>query len=182
MPRAAVGVVVALLWCAALIGGGAGAGQDLAADTAALLAFRDAVGPRLPWASSSSSPCGWRGVRCDAGGGRVVALQLPGEKLVERVPTGTVGYLTTLRTLSLHFGGIPADIGNCGELRALYLLENQLAGEVPEGFFSLLLLQRLDLSHNRITGSISLEFNKLRRLATLYLENNSLNGTLPADL
>ncbi|EAZ09034.1 hypothetical protein OsI_31296 [Oryza sativa Indica Group] len=186
MPRAAVGVVVALLWCAALIGGGAGAGQDLAADTAALLAFRDAVGPRLPWASSSSSPCGWRGVRCDAGGGRVVALQLPGAKLVGRVPTGTVGNLTALRTLSLRSnalsGGIPADIGNCGELRALYLQGNQLAGEVPEGFFSLLLLQRLDLSRNRITGSISPEFNKLRRLATLYLENNGLNGTLPADL
>ncbi|EAZ44661.1 hypothetical protein OsJ_29285 [Oryza sativa Japonica Group] len=186
MPRAAVGVVVALLWCAALIGGGAGAGQDLAADTAALLAFRDAVGPRLPWASSSSSPCGWRGVRCDAGGGRVVALQLPGAKLVGRVPTGTVGNLTALRTLSLRSnalsGGIPVDIGNCGELRALYLQGNQLAGEVPEGFFSLLLLQRLDLSRNRITGSISPEFNKLRRLATLYLENNGLNGTLPADL
>uniref|UniRef100_A0A0E0M0Z2 Protein kinase domain-containing protein n=1 Tax=Oryza punctata TaxID=4537 RepID=A0A0E0M0Z2_ORYPU len=185
MPRAALAVVVAL-WCAALIGGGAG--QDLAADTAALLAFRDAVGPRLPWTTSSpsSSPCGWRGVRCDAGGGRVVALQLPGAKLVGRVPTGTVGNLTALRTLSLRSnalsGGIPADIGNCGELRALYLQGNQLAGEVPEGFFSLLLLQRLDLSHNRITGSISPEFNKLRRLATLYLENNSLNGTLPADL
>uniref|UniRef100_A0A0E0ERY9 Protein kinase domain-containing protein n=1 Tax=Oryza meridionalis TaxID=40149 RepID=A0A0E0ERY9_9ORYZ len=183
MPRAAVGVVVALLWCAALIGGGAE--KDLAADAAALLAFRDAVGPRLPWAAASS-PCGWRGVRCDAGGGRVVALQLPGAKLVGRVPTGTVGNLTALRTLSLRSnalsGGIPADIGNCGELRAVYLQGNHLAGEVPEGFFSLLLLQRLDLSHNRITGSISPEFNKLRRLTTLYLENNSLNGTLPVDL
>uniref|UniRef100_A0A0E0ERW3 non-specific serine/threonine protein kinase n=1 Tax=Oryza meridionalis TaxID=40149 RepID=A0A0E0ERW3_9ORYZ len=131
--------------------------------------MRSAHGPWLPWATlSSSSPCGWRGVWCDAGGGRVVALQLPGAKLVGRVPTGMVGNLTALQTLSLRSnalsGGIPADSNNCGELRALYLQGNQLAGEVPEGFFSLLLLQWLDLSHNRNTGSISPEFNKLRRM------------------
>ncbi|KAF0915625.1 hypothetical protein E2562_037478 [Oryza meyeriana var. granulata] len=186
MPRAAIGLrvlgVVIALWCAVL---GGGAAQDLAADTAALLAFRDAVGRRLPW-GASSSPCGWRGVRCDAGGARVVRLQLPGAKLVGQLPVGTVGNLTALRALSLRSnalsGGIPADIGNCGELRALYLQGNQLAGEIPEGFFSLQLLQRVDLSHNRIAGGVSPEFNKLRRLATLYLQNNSLNGSLPADL
>ncbi|XP_040383700.1 probable inactive receptor kinase RLK902 [Oryza brachyantha] len=188
LPRGALGLrvlgVAIAVWCAAI---GGGAGQDLAADTAALLAFRDAVGARLPWApssSSSSSPCGWRGVRCD--GARVVALQLPGAKLAGRVPIGTVGNLTGLRTLSLRSnalsGEIPADIGNCGELRALYLQGNQLSGEIPEGFFSLQLLQRLDLAQNRISGGVSPEFNKLRRLATLYLQNNSLNGTLPADL
>uniref|UniRef100_N1R4N6 Putative inactive receptor kinase n=1 Tax=Aegilops tauschii TaxID=37682 RepID=N1R4N6_AEGTA len=91
-----------------------------------------------------------------------------------------------LRALSLRSnalsGGIPADIGNCGELRYLYLQDNKLAGEIPEGFFLLGLLQRLVLSNNRFSGGVSLEFNKLRRLATLYLENNVLTGTLPADL
>lgn len=178
-------LLVVALWCSAL----RCAAPDLAADRAALLAFRAAVGPGLPWdASAAASPCGWRGVGCDnsAGGGRVVALQLPGAGLMGQVPPGTVGNLTALRTLSLRSnaltGGIPTDIGNCGELRYLYLQDNQLAGEIPQGFFSLGLLQRLVLSNNRFTGGVSPEFNKLRRLATLYLENNDLNGTLPADL
>lgn len=163
---------------------------DLAADRAALLAFRAAVGPGLPWDASATSPCGWRGVTCDnatgAAGQRVVALQLPGAGLIGQLPPGTVGNLTALRTLSLRSnaisGGIPADIGSCVELRYLYLHENQLSGEIPEGFFSLGLLQRLVLSENRIGGNVSSEFNRLPRLATLYLENNALNGTLPADL
>ncbi|XP_044946738.1 probable inactive receptor kinase RLK902 [Hordeum vulgare subsp. vulgare] len=173
------------LWCSTL----RCAVPDLAADRAALLAFRAAVGPGLPWdASPGASPCGWRGVGCDnsTGGGRVVALQLPGAGLVGQLPAGTVGNLTAIRTLSLRSnaltGGIPTDIGNCGELRYLYLQDNRLAGEIPEGFFSLGLLQRLVLSNNRFTGEVSPEFNKLPRLATLYLENNALNGTLPADL
>ncbi|KAL5205980.1 hypothetical protein ABZP36_034189 [Zizania latifolia] len=183
--RLLLAVLVVASWRGVILCDGAKA-QDLAADRAALLAFRDAVGPRLPW--ESSSPCGWRGVRCgdtDGSDARVVGLHLPAARLVGQVPPGTVGNLTALRTLSLRSnalsGGIPADIGNCGELRNLYLQGNQLAGEVPEAFFSLRLLQRLDLSNNRISGGFSPEFNKLRRLATLYLQNNSLNGTLPAD-
>ncbi|KAM3275231.1 hypothetical protein ACQJBY_043908 [Aegilops geniculata] len=178
-------LLVVALWCSAL----RCAAPDLAADRAALLAFRAAVGLGLPWdASAGVSPCGWRGVVCDnsTGGGRVVALQLPGAGLIGQLPLGTLGNLTALRALSLRSnalsGGIPADIGNCGELRYLYLQDNKLAGEIPEGFFSLGLLQRLVLSNNRFSGGVSLEFNKLRRLATLYLENNVLNGILPADL
>ncbi|XP_020186337.1 probable inactive receptor kinase RLK902 [Aegilops tauschii subsp. strangulata] len=177
-------LLVVALWCSAL----RCAAPDLAADRAALLALRAAVGPGLPWDASAASPCGWRGVGCDngTGGGRVVALQLPGAGLIGQLPLGTVGNLTALRALSLRSnalsGGIPADIGNCGELRYLYLQDNKLAGEIPEGFFLLGLLQRLVLSNNRFSGGVSLEFNKLRRLATLYLENNVLTGTLPADL
>ncbi|KAL6655616.1 hypothetical protein ACP70R_006442 [Stipagrostis hirtigluma subsp. patula] len=182
--RAARLLVVLAVWCSAVA---PRAAPDLAADRAALLAFRDAVGRRLPWdASASSSPCGWLGVGCDPAGSRVVSLQLPGKSLAGRVPPGTVGNLTALRTLSLRLnalsGAIPADIGSCAELRYVYLQGNQLTGEIPTGLFELRLLQRLDLSSNRIAGGVSPEFNKLGRLATLYLENNNLNGTLPAVL
>ncbi|RLM85680.1 hypothetical protein C2845_PM04G13480 [Panicum miliaceum] len=174
------------LCCAAFALAPRAAQADLAADRAALLAFRAAVGPRLPWDASAASPCGWRGVGCDRAGARVVALQLPGASLAGAVPLGTLGNLTALRTLSLRLnalsGGIPADIGGCAELRYLYLHGNRLEGAIPEGFFGLSLLQRLDLSNNQISGGVSPEFNKLARLATLYLGNNRLNGTLPADL
>jgi len=79
-------------------------------------------------------------------------------------------------------GGIPADIGSCAELRYLYLHGNRLDGQILEGFFSLRVLQRFDLSNNRFAGGVSPDFNRLQRLASLYLENNSLNGTLPSNL
>ncbi|KAJ1289602.1 hypothetical protein BS78_02G177300 [Paspalum vaginatum] len=186
--RAACYAALWLLCCCASLAAVPRAGADLAADRAALLAFRAAVGPRLPWDASAASPCGWRGVRCDGAGAaeRVVALQLPGASLLGAVPPGTVGNLTALRTLSLRLnalsGGIPADIGACAELRYLYLRGNRLGGEVPEGLFELPLLQRLDLADNGIGGGVSPGFNRLPRLATLYLENNRLNGTLPAGL
>ncbi|KAG2643323.1 probable inactive receptor kinase RLK902 [Panicum virgatum] len=174
---------LATLWWCSLV---PRAAPDLAADREALLAFRDAVGPHLPWDASAASPCGWLGVLCDRTGARVVQLRLPGANLAGAVPLGTLGNLTALWTLSLRAnalsGGIPADIGACAELRYLYLHGNRLEGEIPEGFFGLRLLQRLDLSDNLISGGVSPEFNKLRRLAALYLQNNRLNGTLPADL
>ncbi|OEL29754.1 putative inactive receptor kinase, partial [Dichanthelium oligosanthes] len=181
--RAGFVALLVALCCSALV---PRAAPDLAADRAALLAFRNAVGPRLPWNASAASPCGWRGVGCDRAGSRVVALKLPGASLVGAVPLGTIGNLTALRTLSLRLnalsGGIPADIGSCAELRYLYLHGNRFDGEIPDGLFGLTLLLRLDLSNNQISGGVSPEFNKLARLATLYLENNNLNGTLPKDL
>ncbi|CAN6174259.1 unnamed protein product [Urochloa humidicola] len=163
------------------------AAPDTAADRDALLAFRNAVRPRLPWDASAASPCGWIGVTCDqAGAAGVVQLRLPGLGLVGTVPAGTIGNLTALRTLSLHHnklsGGIPADIGSCAELRTLFLQGNQFDGEIPESIFRLRLLQRLDLSDNQISGGVSTEFSKLQRLVALYLQNNRLNGTLPTDL
>ncbi|GJM98855.1 hypothetical protein PR202_ga15902 [Eleusine coracana subsp. coracana] len=177
-------LLVVAVCCSALV---PRASPDLAADRAALLALRDAVGPHLRWNASSASPCdGWRGVSCDAGGTRVTGLQLPGSSLAGQLPPRALGNLTALRTLSLRLnalsGGIPDDIAGCAELRALFLQGNRFDGEIPEGFFQLNLLQRLDLSGNLVAGGVSPGFNKLRRLATLYLDNNRLNGTLPADL
>jgi hypothetical protein len=181
--RAVQPLLLAALWCSTHI---PRAAPDLAADRAALLALRDAVGPLLPWNASSSSPCNWRGVKCDDAGTRVIKLRLPGARLAGQLPPATLGNMTALQTLSLRLnalsGGIPADISGCAELRALHLQGNRLEGEIPAGLFELRLLQRLDLSSNRIVGGVSPEFNRLARLATLYLEGNGLNGTLPGDL
>ncbi|CAL9123169.1 unnamed protein product [Musa acuminata var. zebrina] len=170
----------AILLLACLPGGA----PDLAADAAALLAFREAVGrSALPtWNSSASgAPCSWQGVACESG--RVDELRLPGAGLIGQIPAA-LGNLTALHTLSLRFnalsGPLPPELASLTELRNLYLQGNDFSGEIPPFVSSLKNLVRLNLAGNKFTGGIPLALNNLSRLGTLYLENNRLTGEIPA--
>ncbi|KAA8542852.1 hypothetical protein F0562_024004 [Nyssa sinensis] len=156
--------------------------SDLSSDRAALLALRSAVGGRtLLWNTTQQNPCQWAGVQCE--NNRVTALRLPGVSLSGQVPTGTVGNLSHLRTLSLRFnalsGRLPSDLASCTNLRNLYLQGNHLSGPLPDFLFSLHDLVRLNLAGNNFSGEISTGFNNLTRLRTLYLENNQFTGSIP---
>uniref|UniRef100_A0A5B7AEQ0 Protein kinase domain-containing protein n=1 Tax=Davidia involucrata TaxID=16924 RepID=A0A5B7AEQ0_DAVIN len=156
--------------------------SDLTSDRAALLALRSAVGGRtLLWSTTQQSPCQWAGVQCE--NDRVTALRLPGVSLSGQVPTGTVGNLTHLRTLSLRFnslsGSLPPDLASCTDLRNLYLQGNHFSGPLPDFLFGLHDLVRLNLAGNNLSDEISTGFNNLTRLRTLYLENNRFTGSIP---
>ncbi|KAG8478097.1 hypothetical protein CXB51_027851 [Gossypium anomalum] len=165
-----------LLWATWLVT----VGSDLAADRAAMVALRRAVGGRTLLWNLSSSPCTWTGVNCSQNG--VVELRLPGMGLSGQLPSG-IGNLTQLQTLSLRFnalsGSIPADFAKLTSLRNLYLQGNRFSGEIPLFLFSLQNLIRLNLASNNFTGSIPESVNNLTRLGTLYLENNHLSGSIP---
>lgn len=156
--------------------------SDLAADRAALLALRSAVGGRtFLWNAAQQTPCSWAGVQCD--NNHVTALHLPGVSLSGELPVGVIGNLTHLRTLSVRFnsltGQLPADLAACTELRSLYLQGNRFFGPLPDFLFELQDLVRLNVAGNNFTGEISTGFNNLTRLRTLYLENNQFSGTVP---
>ncbi|KAG4120929.1 hypothetical protein ERO13_D11G173700v2 [Gossypium hirsutum] len=165
-----------LLWATWLVT----VGSDLAADRAAMVALRRAVGGRTLLWNLSSSPCTWTGVNCSQN--RLVELRLPGMGLSGQLPSG-IGNLTQLQTLSLRFnalsGSIPADFAKLTSLRNLYLQGNRYSGEIPLFLFSLQNLIRLNLASNNFTGSIPESVNNLTRLGTLYLENNHLSGSIP---
>ncbi|PPD68665.1 hypothetical protein GOBAR_DD34456 [Gossypium barbadense] len=165
-----------LLWATWLVT----VGSDLAADRAAMVALRRAVGGRTLLWNLSSSPCTWTGVNCSQN--RVVELRLPGMGLSGQLPSG-IGNLTQLQTLSLRFnalsGSIPADFAKLTSLRNLYFQGNRYSGEIPLFLFSLQNLIRLNLASNNFTGSIPESVNNLTRLGTLYLENNHLSGSIP---
>ncbi|XP_074563758.1 putative inactive receptor kinase At1g48480 [Curcuma longa] len=158
-----------------------GGTPDLASDTAALVALRDAVGrSALPTWNSSVPSCSWPGVTCAFG--RVGELRLPGVGLIGQIPAA-VGNLTALHTLSLRFnalsGPLPGELARLVELRNLYLQSNRLSGEIPLFLASMKNLVRLNLANNQFTGGIPSELNNLTRLGTLYLESNRLAGEIP---
>lgn len=170
--------VVAALLLALLLSPSTNA--DLAGDTQALLAFKSAVRPSLPW-NTSVSTCSWPGIGCT--GNTITVLRLPGSSLSGQIPEGTIGKLTGLRTLSLRLntlsGSLPSDLSSLTELRNLYLQGNRFTGKFPDFLTSLKNLVRLNLAGNNFTGEIPPSLNNLTRLATLYLENNALTGEIP---
>uniref|UniRef100_A0ACD5XDL2 Uncharacterized protein n=1 Tax=Avena sativa TaxID=4498 RepID=A0ACD5XDL2_AVESA len=156
--------------------------DDLNSDAQALQALRTAVGrSALPSWNSSTQTCQWLGVACE--NGRVVELRLPGAGLMGSLPSGVLGNLTALRTLSLRYnaltGPIPDDVSGMTELRALYLQHNAFSGEVPASMYTLKNLVRLNVGENKLSGEISPDFNKLNRLGSLLLESNGFTGEIP---
>ncbi|KOM43369.1 hypothetical protein LR48_Vigan05g097300 [Vigna angularis] len=160
----------------------AAADADLAAERAALLALRSAVGGRtLFWNATRDSPCTWAGVQCERD--HVVELHLPGVALSGQIPVGIFGNLTQLRTLSLRFnalrGSLPSDLAKCVNLRNLYIQRNLLSGAIPSFLFELPDLVRLNMGFNNFSGPFPTGFNSLTRLKTLFVENNQLSGPIP---
>ncbi|KAG8096971.1 hypothetical protein GUJ93_ZPchr0013g37710 [Zizania palustris] len=156
--------------------------DDLNTDALALQTLRSAVGrSALPSWNSSTPTCSWQGLTCE--NGRVTELRLPGAGLMGGLPSGVLGNLSALRTLSLRYnaltGPIPDDLSRLAELRAIYFQHNSFSGEVPASLFSLKNLVRLDLAGNKFSGQISPDFNKLNRLGTLFLDGNDFSGEIP---
>ncbi|KAK4793386.1 hypothetical protein SAY86_023821 [Trapa natans] len=155
---------------------------EVKSDRSALTAIRTAVrGRTLLW-NLTAPTCSWVGVICD-NNRRIVELHLPGMGLIGSVPTGVLGSLTTVQTLSLRYnalsGPIPPDIANLSSLRNLYLQGNNFSGEIPTALLSLQNLVRLNLASNKFSGSIPAGLNNLTRLKTLYLQNNQFVGPIP---
>lgn len=154
MAKVATCVVVVLFFVSA-------AGQDLAADTRALITFRNVFDPRgtkLNWTNTTST-CRWNGVVCSRD--RVTQIRLPGDGLTGIIPPESLSLLSELRVVSLRnnhlTGPFPGELGNCNHVHALYLGGNDFYGPVPNltGFWPR--LTHLSLEYNR-SGHVSFFF------------------------
>lgn len=81
-------------------------------------------------------------------------------------------------TSSSLYGPIPASLGNCTNLTALFLSHNNLTGTIPPTLSNLLRLSFLHLSQNRLTGSIPTSFGNLGNLSVLDISGNYLSGSI----
>ncbi|KAF0898584.1 hypothetical protein E2562_008169 [Oryza meyeriana var. granulata] len=178
VPRALAVVVLAVV--ATLV-----AAEPPPSERSGLLAFLAATPHerRLGW-NSSSSACGWVGVKCDAGNTTVVQVRLPGVGLIGAIPPDTLGRLPNLEVLSLRsnriLGGIPSDVLQLPQLRLLFLQNNLLSGAIPSAISKLGALERLVLSNNNLSGPIPFTLNNLTSLRALRLDGNKLSGNIPS--
>eukprot|EP00850_Spirogloea_muscicola_P023733 SM000384S14656 [mRNA] locus=s384:7020:12260:+ [translate_table: standard] len=180
-------------------------------DLLPLQQFKAAV--KNPMALSSwtgTNPCaGWFGITCNAAG-RVITLQLPGQKLTGTMPS-SLGNLTSLTTLHLYnnnlSGSIPSTFGNLRQLSLLQracsgisdeldpmilslregghvgnLDNNTLTGSIPTTLCQLSQLTLLHLAINKLTGTIPKNITQLPKLVILIVNNNKITGAIPTGL
>ncbi|XP_016163391.1 probable inactive receptor kinase At4g23740 isoform X1 [Arachis ipaensis] len=137
----------------------------------------------LNWNENSSVCTSWRGVTCNAGRSRVIALRLPAAGLSGQIPNNTLGHLSELQILSLHSNGItgpfPNDFSELKNLTSLYLQSNKISGPLPLNFSVWNSLTILNLSNNFFNGTIPFSISNMTHLESLILANNSLSGEIP---
>ncbi|MFG1691470.1 putative Ig domain-containing protein [Gemmatimonadota bacterium] len=131
----------------------------------------------------SLTPCGWSGVRCDAGS--VTRVDRAGNQLTGSIPA-ELRNLSNLTSLGLDnnqlTGPIPSELGMLENLTDLDLSENQLTGPIPDELGNLSALSDLLLYDNRLSGPIPASLNNLPKLWRMYLYLNQLSGSIPAEL
>ncbi|OMO97527.1 hypothetical protein COLO4_14556 [Corchorus olitorius] len=155
-------------------------------DRVALLDFKSRVtqDPHNVMASWNNSLhfCSWFGVTCSPSNGRVVILNLQGQKLVGSIPP-SIGILTFLTAINLEnnsfHGEIPQQVGRLLRLQHLNLTSNSLGGEIPANLTHCIELRTLALNFNGFIGKIPNQLSSLSKLETLALSANNLTGTIP---
>ena len=119
---------------------------------------------RYNW-GSEKSVCSWYGVRCGDPNDVTAVTEIVLERNRLR---GVIPQNFTLSELHTT-------------VRSVGLAENELEGEIPEGFGVWGNLTALDLGGNNLTGSVPVALQKAP-LRTLYLQDNALYGRLPYGL
>ncbi|KAL0701704.1 hypothetical protein Bca4012_057826 [Brassica carinata] len=76
-------------------------------------------------------------------------------------------------------GNIPADFGSLLKLQALNLSHNKLSGLIPESFSGLKNVESLDLSFNMLQGRIPSQITEQTSLAVFNVSYNNLSGVIP---
>jgi hypothetical protein len=144
------------------------------------------------WATGAApAPCvgnatQWPGVK-HCVNGRVLVLKLEGLQLQGAAPDlGLLAPLQALRSLSLgnnSLTGAFPDVSALPALRFLFLFQNRLAGEIPDGAFAALRgLQKLNLSGNAFSGPIPSSIASSGHLLSVDLSNNNFSGPIPEGL
>ncbi|KAF5474856.1 hypothetical protein F2P56_006713 [Juglans regia] len=131
------------------------------------------------WKSSGGDPCSesWKGITCE--GSAVVSIEIS-----ELGLNGTMGYLLSdlksLRKLDLSDNSIHDTIPYQlpPNLTSINLAGNNLSGNLPYSFSSMVSLSYLDLSFNNFSGDLPSSLSSLANLSSLYLQNNQLSGSL----
>jgi len=79
-------------------------------------------------------------------------------------------------------GELPKEIGLLSKLKEISMPFNQISGNIPTDIEKLSLLEYINFDFNQLTGSIPPEIGILKNLTSLNLMSNQLSGQIPPEL
>ena len=99
------------------------------------------------------------------------------------IKTDDDGRITEIYLIGNNLSGeIPAALGELGHLEGLYLARNDLSGSIPAELGNLSSLRTLMLFDNELTGAIPNQLGNLGNLEEIHLGRNQLSGRIPPQL
>ena len=99
------------------------------------------------------------------------------------IKTDDDGRVTEIYLIGNNLSGqIPAALGKLNHLEGLYLARNDLSGSIPTELGDLSSLRTLMLFDNELTGAIPYQLGNLGNLEEIHLGRNQLNGRIPPQL
>ena len=99
------------------------------------------------------------------------------------ITTDDDGRITEIYLIGNNLEGeIPAALGRLSQLEGLYLARNELSGSIPPELGDLYNLEVLMLFDNDLTGAIPYQFGNLESLEVMHLSRNQLSGRIPTQL
>ncbi|KAF3446484.1 hypothetical protein FNV43_RR11663 [Rhamnella rubrinervis] len=123
----------------------------------------------------------WSGVVCV--NGSFYGLKLEKMGLTGMIDVDTLAELSTLRSFSVmnnNFGGPIPEVRKLHGLRALFLSDNQFAGEIKEDAFKgMRFLKKVHLARNEFNGKVPNSLAALTRIMELDLRGNQFVGRIP---
>jgi Leucine-rich repeat (LRR) protein len=79
-------------------------------------------------------------------------------------------------------GNLPVNLHLLKSLTSLNLSGNRIRGEIPKTYSSMIWLKELRLYDNLLSQEVSLDFSQMSSLIDVNLSNNQLEGTIPASI
>ncbi|GJZ47656.1 probable LRR receptor-like serine/threonine-protein kinase [Tanacetum coccineum] len=130
------------------------------------------------WDPYSESPCNWPGISCSSN--RVTGINLSNNNITGNI-FNNFSALTELTHLDLStntiLNSLPADLGNCQNLKVLNLSHNMIEGKL--NMVGLRSLEVLDLSVNRLSGNMFMSFPMIcNSLVVVNLSANNFSGEI----